>query len=243
MKILVLGSNGMLGNMVKKYLEQFFEIETIIYRWPSNYFRTAIINSNSNFLINCVGAIPQRTKNFDINWELPIWLDANFKGNIVHPGTDCEMDDDEYGLSKRKAANWIIKNSTKTKIIKASIIGPEINGSVSMLNWFLSNEDYSEVNGYSNHKWNGVTTFHWAKFCKKMIESWSEYAKRTVLGSDCLSKYEMCKIFNKVYGRNIIVNSFETEQATNKCLEYDIKLEHIETQLTEMLDFINKLYK
>ena len=76
-----------------------------------------------------------------------------------------------------------------------------------------------------------------------MIESWSEYPKRTVLGSDCLSKYEMCKIFNKVYGRNIIVNSFETEQATNKCLEYDIKLEHIETQLTEMLDFINKLYK
>ena len=140
MKILILGSNGMLGHMVKKYLEQYHEIETINHRWPSEEFKLAVIDSNADFLINCVGAIPQRTKDFGINWELPIWLDQYFKGKIVHPSTDCEMDDDDYGLSKAKAANWIVDSGKRTKMIKASIIGPELNGHFSMLYWFLSNK-------------------------------------------------------------------------------------------------------
>lgn len=235
MKILILGSSGMLGHMVKGYLEQYYEIETINHRWPSEEFKQAVIDSNAYFLINCVGAIPQRTEDFTINFELPIWLDENFKGNIIHPGTDCEIDNDEYGTSKRKAADWILERGERTKMIKASIIGPELKGNSSMLYWFLSNDDGSRVNGYSNHMWNGITTYSWAKFCKQLIEDWDKYPKRTILGSDCISKFEMCKIFNKVYGRNIIVNPFETEHSVNKCLDYDIYLGNIETQLTEML--------
>jgi len=237
MKILILGSNGMLGHMVKKYLEQYHEIETINHRWPSEEFKSAVIDSDSDFLINCVGAIPQRTKNFDINWELPIWLDKYFNGKIVHPSTDCEMDDDPYGLSKRIAADWIMDSGERTKMIKASIIGPELNGQASMLYWFLSNEDGSQVNGYSNHMWNGITTFSWAKFCKKLLDSWDEYPKRTVLGSKCVSKYEMCKIFNKVYDRNIAVNAFETEHPVNKCLDCDINYGQIKDQILEMKEF------
>ena len=70
MKILILGSNGMLGHMVKKYLDSIqYEIETVNHRWPSEEFKSAIINSDADVLINCVGAIPQRTKDFTINWE------------------------------------------------------------------------------------------------------------------------------------------------------------------------------
>ena len=61
-KIIILGSNRMLGYMVKKYLEQYYEIETINHRWSSKEFKTAILDSNADVLINCVGAIPQRTK-------------------------------------------------------------------------------------------------------------------------------------------------------------------------------------
>jgi dTDP-4-dehydrorhamnose reductase len=174
-KILILGSNGMLGHMVKKYLEQRYEIETINHRWPSDEFKTAIKKSNSNFLINCIGAIPQRTKDFSINWEIPKWLDENFNGNIIHPATDCEMDNDAYGISKKKAADWIIEFGKRTKMIKTSIIGPELNGSASMLYWFLSNKYHSEVNGYSNHTWNGITTFHWAKFSEELIKNWDNH--------------------------------------------------------------------
>ena len=236
-KILLIGSNGMLGHMVKKYLEQYCEIETINHRWPSTDFKTSIIDSNADFLVNCVGAIPQRTKDFAINWELPIWLDKYFDGKIIHPSTDCEMDEDAYGLSKKRAADYIIESGKKTKMIKASIIGPELNGSASMLYWFLSNEDYSEVNGYSNHMWNGITTYSWAIFCKELIDNWDKYNIRTTLGSDCLSKYDMCGVFNKVYKRNIIVNSFQTPVSVDKCLDVDVKLDSIEVQLKKMIEF------
>ena len=236
-KILLLGPNGMLGHMVKKYLEQYYKIETINHRWPSEDFKTAIKDSDADYLINCIGAIPQRTKDFIINWELPIWLDQNFKGRIIHPATDCEMDNDEYGISKAKAADWIMESGQRTKMIKASIIGPELNSHASMLYWFLSNADGSEVNGYSNHMWNGITTYYWAKFSKTLIKDWNSFSKRTILASNCLSKYDMCQTFNKVYGRNIIVNPFETPKSVNKCLEADIYLDNIETQLIELKQY------
>ena len=85
-KILVLGANGMLGHMVKKYLEYDFIVNTVEHKWPSEEFKQAISNSDDDILINCIGAIPQKTKEFKINYELPIWLENNFGSNIIHPG-------------------------------------------------------------------------------------------------------------------------------------------------------------
>ena len=223
MKILILGSNGMLGHMVKKYLEQYHEIETINHRWPSEEFKLAVIDSNADFLINCVGAIPQRTKDFDINWELPIWLDKYFNGRIVHPSTDCEMDDDPYGLSKAKAADWIMDSGERTKMIKASIIGPELNGQASMLYWFLSNEDGSEVNGYSNHMWNGITTYYWAKFLSILLKIGQNITKELYWP---LTVYlnMICVKFLIKFTKKYYCETIETEQSLDKCLEYDVKL-------------------
>ena len=72
------------------------------------------------------------------------------------------MDNDDYGLSKLKATDFIMDYGVRTKMIKTSIIGPELNSKASMLCWFLSNEDGSQINGYSNHMWNGITTFSFA---------------------------------------------------------------------------------
>lgn len=236
-RVLLLGGSGMLGHMVGKYLQQFYEVESTVHRWPSLEFKNEIKESNADFLINCIGAIPQRTQDFDINWELPIWLDQNFKSRIIHPGTDCEMDADQYGISKKKAADWIKSTGSNTKMIKASIIGPEISKSSSMLYWFLSNEDHTEVNGYTNHLWNGITTFYWAKFSKDLMENWDNYNTTTVLGSNCISKFDMCTIFNEIYDRKIIINEFETKISVNKCLNVDIKCDNIDTQLRNQKRF------
>ena len=91
------------------------------------------------------------------------------------------MDADQYGISKKKAADWIKSTGSNTKMIKASIIGPELSQASSMLYWFLSNKDYTEVNGYTNHLWNGITTFYWAKFSKDLMENWDNYNTTTVL--------------------------------------------------------------
>ena len=238
MNVLILGSNGMLGHMVEKYLKQYYEIEIINHRWPSQDFKTAINNSNSDFLINCIGAIPQKTKNFDVNWELPIWLDNNFKGKIIHPGTDCEMDRDDYGISKRKAADWIISNGKRTKMIKSTIMGPELFGNSTLLGWFLSCKENSTINGYLNHMCNGVTTYYWAQFCRNLLNSWDSYKIRTIIGTECISKYELLNICKKVFNKNIIINKHTTGKFNiNKCLVLDYQLDNMETQLKELKSY------
>ncbi len=147
------------------------------------------------------------------------------------------MDEDDYGISKRKAAEWLLKNAKRTKIIKTSIIGPELNGDASFLNWFLSNKDGTTVNGYSNHMWNGITTLSWAKFSNLLIENWTIYPIRTILSSQCISKYELCVICNTVFDRKILINPFQTEKFINKCLVPDIELDNIEIQLKELRKF------
>jgi dTDP-4-dehydrorhamnose reductase len=167
-KVLVLGHSGMLGHMVAKYLsDNNCDIVTCEYRYPSTQFKEFIKQFNGDFIINCIGAIPQRTKDFSINYELPIWLDANANCKIIHPGTDCEMDSDDYGISKKRARDYIVEHSNQTKILKSSIIGPELNSNASLLEWFLSQTDL--VYGYTNAMWNGNTTLEWAEQCYALI--------------------------------------------------------------------------
>ena len=145
MKVLVLGHKGMLGHMVTKYLlDNDVEVITTSARWPKSPFKLGV---RLDYVINCIGAIPQRTDTFDINWQLPIWLDLHSPCKVIHPGTDCEMDGDDYGKSKRVASDYLKSYGSKTKILKTSIIGPEINGNASLLEWFLSQNN--EVFGYT----------------------------------------------------------------------------------------------
>ena len=124
MRVLVLGHKGMLGHMVVKYLTQnSIKVVTTDTRWPKSPFS---LDMELDYVINCIGAIPQRTDNFNVNWQLPIWLDLHAPCRVIHPGTDCEMDIDEYGISKRIAADYICNIGKQTKTLKTSIVGPKI---------------------------------------------------------------------------------------------------------------------
>lgn len=241
MEILVLGDSGLLGNTVKLYLEHSgFTVKTIPkkYRWDTLEFKNYIRDNKFDFIINCIGAIHQRTKEFSINYELPIWLDLNSKSKIIHPGTDCEMDDDEYGRSKKIARDYIINNSTRTKIIKTSIIGVETGSNYSLMSWFLSTPDNESVNGFTNQMWNGNTTLTWSKFCKELICDWEKYQKETILHSECISKYEVLLSINQSFDRKINIVPLESKKEVNKCLHGGIKTPHIRFQLEEFKDFM-----
>ena len=79
------------------------------------------------------------------------------------------MDNDEYGKSKKMSAEWIKKEGKKTKIIKTSIFGPEINSKASLMEWFLSQK--GEIDGYSQYYWNGNSTLTWAKYCLELMKN------------------------------------------------------------------------
>lgn len=240
MKVLVLGHKGMLGHMVLKYLKYnnpYSEFVTIDKRWPSPKFKESIKEFNGEFIINCIGAIHQRTNQFDINWELPQWLDENADCKIIHPGTDCEMDDDDYGNSKRIAAEWIKSSSKNTKIIKTSILGPELNTKASLMEWFLSQN--GTINGYSECYWNGNTTLTWAKHCTFLMANWGTQQIETILEGERVSKYKLLLTLKEVYSRYDININPVNEPVIDKCLKGNIKTPNLKSQLIDLQYFNN----
>lgn len=236
MKVLVLGHNGMLGHMVHKYFNFMnISVDTIDDRWPSIEFKNYIESYNGDFIINCIGSIPQKTTSFNINYELPMWLDSNSKCNIVHPGTDCEIDLDNYGISKKIARDYILNNGKNTKILKASIIGPELKDRKSLFEWLL-NTDLPVIQGWCRAYWNGVTTLEWSKQCKSLLSNWRAHPIENIIESNCISKYDLLTLISKVYNLNKTINK-DDSIAINKCLKGNIKASDIKDQLKQLKQF------
>jgi dTDP-4-dehydrorhamnose reductase len=234
MNVLILGHKGMLGHMVLSFLKsKDINCHICDDRWPDPSFQESIIDYTGNFIINCIGAIPQRTDDFSINYKLPVLLDllSHAECKIIHPGSDCEGDNTAYGESKKIASNWIKSNSRKTKIIKTSIIGPELSSNHGLMEWFLSQE--KEVNGYSKCFWNGNTTLTWAKYSYEMINNWNSYGNETILQSESISKFQLLKIIKEVYGKNITIKKNDGPIA-NRCLYGGISTQNIKSQLIEL---------
>ena len=225
----------MLGHMVYNYLstKDDCELTTTDLRWPDNDFKKKMLDFDGDYVVNCIGAIHQRKNQFDVNIDLPIWLDKNLEGcNVVHPGTDAEIDDDDYGKSKRKSTEYLVDKVTITKIIKTSIIGYELNTNASLLQWFLTT-DIEEMGGWSEHYWNGITTLQWSKICYEMMLDWDWFKVVNVPGTECISKYELVNIFKKIYNKKIKITK-DNSISANKCQDVEISTPSIEKQLKEM---------
>jgi len=240
MKILILGHNGMLGNMVLTYL--FFKyrdnVITTNLRWDSDEFKDFVKSSNVDYIINCIGAIPQRgyTEFNLVNYELPLWLDS-LGIKIIHPDTD-EPDDTPYGLSKTKAR---LKCNKNTKIIKTSIIGFERGTSFSFLEWFLSQPEGSEINGYIDQLWNGNTTLGWVQWADKIMNNWDSYNHITTIANpDCHSKYQLLLLFKYIFDKNIKITPIESGTLKANCLEPDYYTKEIASQIFEMKKFYKR---
>lgn len=262
MKILILGHKGMLGRAVLQHFTKTTKhsIATLPVRYGEPNFLESIIEINPDFIINCIGKIPQRKPETEgeystINTELPLLLDTlNIK--IVHPTTDCELKgdippgasydktairdaEDVYGKSKAIASKELEETGKNTKIIRTSIIGHEENTSVSLLDWFLSQT--GSVRGYTNHYWNGITTLEWAKQCQILIENWNTHPTLNQFGTAShYSKFDIITLAKEIYKKDIEIIPFETEVSTNKCLTSDKIIPELATQLIELKAFFGK---
>lgn len=236
MKILILGHNGLLGNMVYSYFKDKYDIITTNLRWESDDFKQFIIKQNPDFIINCIGIIPQRKPAEELymltNYRLPVWLDS-LGIKIIHPDTD-ESADTPYGLAKKMAKDEIINN---TKILKTSIMGFEKGSNFSFLEWFLTAE--GKVNGYTNQFWNGNTTLEWTKWAERLILDWNNFERITILvNPECVSKYEILLKIKKIFNKDIEIIPTESIAKYN-CMN-GLTTPNIEDQLIEMKKFCNR---
>lgn len=153
-------------------------------------------------MINVVKQINKRIK------IIQIATDCVYSGKDGMYNEDAKHDPlDVYG--KTKSLGEV--NSENLLNIRCSIIGPEVKGKLSLLEWFLSNPENSVVKGFSHHTWNGVTTLQFAQLCENMIINniFKSLRKKNYIlhfvPNETLSKFKLLNLLKEVYNKKCAI--------------------------------------
>lgn len=226
MKILVLGSEGMLGHVVKRYFEnKGYEVyATSRNKENENYFDLTdnikdidkiVDRIKPQVVINCIGLLNRVAEENQalavlINSYLPHYMDElsekkNFK--FIHVSTDCVFDGkkgqyavdsfkDAYSFYGQSKALGEINNN-RSVTLRTSIVGPDENPKgIGLFQWFMKQEN--ETKGYSKAIWTGITTIQFAKCMEEAIEKNLAGLYHAVNG-DKIAKADLLKLFAKYF--------------------------------------------
>ena len=243
--VLLFGSTGMLGRYVLTYLSTDTTLCVVPIK-RENYDASIDDYKKLEYLlkpydgidavcINCIGIIPQKESNnqsklyMKVNALFPQVLSQlcdKMNIRLIHITTDCVFNGNTttsysedsihtetniYGISKS------LGEPTNACVIRTSIIGEELIGKKSLLEWIKSNKN-GTINGFVNHMWNGVTCLELAKIIHQIIKQnnyWS--GVRHIFSPNIVSKYELANMINEIWDLNISINKFETD-IVNKTL-------------------------
>jgi len=180
-----------------------------------------------DLILNCIGIIKQLKESqnpllsIEINSLFPHKVAnhiENSKTRLIHISTDCvfsgekgnyfETDysdaKDLYGKTKYLGELTSYKNSIT---LRTSIIGLELKGKVSLLEWFLNTQE--AVNGYTNAIYSGFTTLELTKIIENHIIPNPNISGLYNVSSDSISKHDLLNIIAKVYKKKITIKPFD----------------------------------
>jgi dTDP-4-dehydrorhamnose reductase len=171
-------------------------------------------------VVNCVGLIKHRQDSADTLVAIPLntlmphrlaRLCQLVGARLIHISTDCvysgkkgrytEADlpdaNDVYGQSK--ALGEVIYPHTIT--LRTSIIGHELQGNQSLLNWFLSQE--GSCNGFRRAIFSGLPTVEFAQVIRDVVIPHAELSGLYHIAAQPINKYDLLKLIAEVYGKSI----------------------------------------
>jgi dTDP-4-dehydrorhamnose reductase len=134
---------------------------------------------------------------------IQIATDCVFSGRKGHYlETDAHDAEDVYG--KTKSLGEV--NSENVMHIRVSTIGRDLERSTLLLDWVLSHPHGATIPGFTDHLWNGVTTNHFAKVVRGIIEKDSfEPGLSHLVPADELSKADLVRQIASAFGRTDLV--------------------------------------
>jgi dTDP-4-dehydrorhamnose reductase len=193
--------------------------------------------SQPDVVINCIGIIKQLSdakdvlKTVPINTLLPHRLAAlskEFGSRLILVSTDCvfsgskgnylETDfpdcNDLYGRSKLLGE---IADNENVLTIRTSIIGHELRGGHSLVNWFLSQNNSAQ--GYTQAIFSGLPTNELAKIILDCITNWPSLHGLYHVSANPINKYDLLDLIAKVYKKDIHISK-------NDVVKIDRSLNH-----------------
>lgn len=220
-----------------------------IYQDYLNGFHTAAISPSVKKLldeiglvdavINCAGitnrySAQKPLEAMFVNGALPHIFSYHYGSKLIHITTDCVYDGikgapynemsppnptDIYGMSK-----LLGEPKQHSLVFRTSIIGPEISGFVSLLEW-VKQQEGKTIKGFTNHLWNGITTKEFGNICDKIISNRDAYPESGLfhIFSNDVTKYEMVTKLKEKYGVNIKIEPTESNSIDRRLSsKYDI---------------------
>lgn len=258
MNIIILGATGMLGQAVCRFFDkkdiEYFPYHKRFSLDGAEGFVSELTNLNPDFIINCIGAIPQKYSQsqpfFELNVALPHFLRSIKNAVYIHPSTDCVFDpylkkigefpgssdhcdaNDLYGFSKG-VGDFLVKNP-QSVIIRSSIIGlTKDSASGGLLDWAVRKKG-EDINGFCNHYWNGVTTDSWIEWVYEniIVQRVSNKSIIHIGSSHWVSKYELLNIINDVFDLRLQIAQLETPEVADRRLSTDYEIGGIHEMLS-----------
>ena len=181
---------------------------------------------SSSYIVNCIGWIPQRASGDALadegdaefaNVVVPSTLHAESVrsgAQIIQVGTDCvfsgtEVVRDEntsraasdlYGSTKIRGEDL----SPRTMLVRCSIVGKSpFSGGKSLFDWLLGQPDHSQLVGYVDQVWNGVTVHAFSQLVAGIISAdQHESGVFHWVPADSVSKFELLKLAIKYSQRS-----------------------------------------
>jgi dTDP-4-dehydrorhamnose reductase len=224
------------------------------------YLNTVICEGD--LVLNCAGVINKRaditeSEMIKVNSIFPYLLSQVVSEKMawmVQPTTDCVFSGNKglYNYSDVKDAKDIYGitksigevNGNRCSVIRCSIIGEEVGNSRSLVEWAKSQRG-SKVKGYTNHKWNGITCLQYAKEIDNMIGK--GFPKNLIFTSfwvdnegqkrDCISKYDLLLLLNKIYNLDLEIECHETDISIDRTLSGTEVCVSLNDQIQEMRTF------
>lgn len=132
--------------------------------------------------------------------------------------TESDLQDalDVYGKTKSLGETY----KKNVFHLRCSIIGPELENHLSLMDWFLGQPEGAELNGFTNHQWNGVTTLQYAKICQGIISNNIVLPHvQHVVPDNLITKADLLRAFAKEYKRDdITINDVEAPKVIDRTL-------------------------
>jgi dTDP-4-dehydrorhamnose reductase len=172
-----------------------------------------------DIVVNCVGLVKQLADAKDplqavpINTLLPhriASLCQATSARLIHISTDCvfsglkgnyrETDfpdaDDLYGRSKLLGE----VNYPHAITLRTSIIGHELSGNRSLVNWFLAQQ--GAVKGFTRAIFSGMPTIELAGIIRDLILPRNDLHGLYHLSANPINKFELLQLISKIYEKN-----------------------------------------